>query len=152
MALRVYADTSVFGGCEDEEFREGSRRLLQRFGSGRVHLVLSGLTLRELTPAPLEVRRWPVEVPRSAVEFLRFTAEARRLQRAYENAGLVTSRLRADAHHIALATAGRVDYLVRWNFKHIVNHRRIALIHALHLRVGAPTLRICSPLELLNHV
>jgi len=28
---RVYTDTSVLGGCEDEEFREPSRRLLEAF-------------------------------------------------------------------------------------------------------------------------
>ena len=29
MKPRVYTDTSVLGGCEDEEFREPSRRLLE---------------------------------------------------------------------------------------------------------------------------
>ena len=32
--LRVYADTSVIGGCEDEEFRDASRRLFGRFRKG----------------------------------------------------------------------------------------------------------------------
>lgn len=152
MTSRVYADTSVFGGCEDDEFREASRRLLRSFASGSIHLVLSRRTLRELNPAPPEVRRWLVEVPRSAVEFRPFTAQARRLLRAYEDAGLVTQRLRADAHHIALAAASRVDYLVSWNLEHIVNLRRIARIRAVHDRMGIPPLRIAAPLELIPHV
>ena len=54
--LRIYADTSVIGGCEDEEFREASRRLFDRFQEGTAVLVLSEVTLRELADAPPAVR------------------------------------------------------------------------------------------------
>jgi len=53
---RIYTDTSVIGGCLDEEFRVHSRRLLDGFVRGDFTLVLSELTLRELEPAPLAVR------------------------------------------------------------------------------------------------
>jgi hypothetical protein len=35
--------------------------------------------------------------------------------------GIVTRKYEADALHIALATLAKVDVLVSWNFKHIVN-------------------------------
>ena len=31
MKPRIYTDTSVLGGCEDDEFRDPSRRLLEAF-------------------------------------------------------------------------------------------------------------------------
>jgi hypothetical protein len=34
MKPRVYVDTSVFGGCEDDEFAEHSVRLLEGFVKG----------------------------------------------------------------------------------------------------------------------
>jgi hypothetical protein len=36
MKLRIYTDTSVLGGCEDEEFAEDSVRLLESFIRGGV--------------------------------------------------------------------------------------------------------------------
>ena len=56
MVGRIYTDTSVIGGCEDEEFRVHSRRLMDAFVRGDLRLVLSELTLRELAPAPQAVR------------------------------------------------------------------------------------------------
>ena len=47
MPDRIYTDTSVIGGCEDDEFRVHSRRLLDAFVRGDLTLVLSELTLRE---------------------------------------------------------------------------------------------------------
>ena len=52
MKPRIYTDTSVLGGCEDEEFREPSHRLLEAFERGELTLVLSELTVRELETAP----------------------------------------------------------------------------------------------------
>lgn len=37
--LRLYADTSVFGGCFDEEFAEDSRKLFEEIREGRFILV-----------------------------------------------------------------------------------------------------------------
>ena len=47
------------------------------------------------------------------------------LARAYLEAGALGGEQQADATHIAVATCARVDVLVSWNFKHIVNLQRI---------------------------
>ena len=54
--LRVYADTSVIGGCEDDEFRDSSRRLIDQCARGEMTLVVSSVTERELATAPRAVR------------------------------------------------------------------------------------------------
>ena len=54
--LRLYADTSVFGGCFDDEFSADSRILFDEIRAGRFILVMSATTLRELQQAPPEVR------------------------------------------------------------------------------------------------
>ncbi len=43
--IKIYADTSVFGGCFDTEFREWSEKLIKEFKVGLKVLVLSDLTL-----------------------------------------------------------------------------------------------------------
>ena len=39
--LRVYADTSVFGGCFDDEFKTGSVRFFEEVRQGRFVVVVS---------------------------------------------------------------------------------------------------------------
>ena len=56
----------------------------------------------------------------------------------------------ADAEHIAMASVARVDVLVRWNFKHIVNLQRIHGHHDVNRRLGYPALEIRTPREVLG--
>ena len=55
---------------------------------------------------------------------------------------------REDALHVAYATVHGLDILLSWNFKHLANVRREALIAAINQREGhGHTLRLLSPLE-----
>jgi hypothetical protein len=147
MRLRIYTDTSVLGGCEDEEFRDKSSQLLGAFRRGDLTLVLSELTLRELEGAPDGVRSLLASVPSGHIEVLAVTPEAEDLASAYIADGAIGPGMHADALHIALATVGRVDVLVSWNFKHIVNLKRIHAYNAVNLKNGYPLLEIRTPRE-----
>ena len=57
----------------------------------------------------------------------------------------------ADAQHIAMATIARVDVLVSWTFKHIVNLERIHGYNSVNLRRGYPLLEIRFPREVLRN-
>ncbi len=150
MKIRIYTDTSVLGGCEDEEFAEHSIRLMEGFVRGELVLVLSGLTVQELAGAPVEVRRRIAAVPEAHIETLQLDAESRELAEAYIAAAVLTAKMRADAQHIALATVGRADVLVSWNFKHIVNLQRIHGYNSVNLRKGYPMIEIRTPREVLS--
>ena len=150
MKLRIYTDTSVLGGCEDEEFAGHSARLMDGFVRGDLILVLSSLTVQELATAPAEVRRRLASVPEAHIETLQLDAEAKELAEAYVAAGVLTAKMRADAQHIAIATVARVDVLVSWNFKHIVNLQRIHGYNSVNLRKGYPMIEIRTPREVLS--
>jgi hypothetical protein len=150
MKARVYVDTSVIGGCEDDEFSEYSARLMGYFVRGDFILVVSSLTVQELATAPAEVRAHLAEVPEAYIEILQLDAEARDLAEAYIAAGVITANMRADAQHIAIASVARVDVLVSWNFKHIVNLPRIHGYNSVNLRNGYPILEIRVPREVLS--
>jgi hypothetical protein len=150
MKIRVYTDTSVLGGCEDEEFAEHSVRLMEDFVRGDRVLVLSNLTVQELAVAPGSVRRRLAAVPEAHIETLQLNAEATDLADAYIAAGVLTAKMRADAQHIAIATVARVDVLVSWNFKHIVNLQRIHGYNSVNLRKGYPMMEIRTPREVLS--
>lgn len=150
MKMRVYTDTSVLGGCEDEEFAEHSVRLMEGFVRGERVLVVSNLTVQELASAPANVRRRLAAVPEAHIETLQLAAEARELAEEYIAAGVLTAAMRADAQHIAIATVARVDVLVSWNFKHIVNLQKIHGYNAVNLRKGYPMMEIRTPREVLS--
>ena len=84
------------------------------------------------------------------MEVLALASEAEELAAQYIRDGAVGKNERADALHIALATAARVDVLVSWNFKHIVNLRRIHAFNAVNLKHGHPVLEIRSPREVIG--
>lgn len=150
MKSGIYTGTSVLGGCEDKEFAEYSARLLEGFVTGQRVLVLSSLTVQELVVAPAKVRRRVAGVPEAHIEMLQLDAEAEELAEAYISAGVLTTKMRADAQHVAIATVGRVDVLVSWNFKHIVNLQRIHGYNSVNLRKGYPMIEIRTPREVLS--
>ena len=145
--LRVYIDTSVVGGCFDEEFRAASVRLIDQSLARHALLVISDTTLAELIGAPPNVRGVIEDLPKRCLEFVHQNEESEALAEEYIRQKVVSRRMLADAQHIAVATIAKVDVLVSWNFRHIVNLDRIRAFNAVNLRLGYPMLEIRSPLE-----
>ena len=145
--LRIYPDTSVIGGCLDEEWRDASIRLFDRVRAGKVALVVSDTTLAELAGAPPAVRQVLEDLPKGSIEFIGQGPESEALAEKYIAQGVVSKKMLADAQHIAVATVGKVDVLVSWNFRHIVNLDRIHGFNSVNLRLGYSMLEIRSPLE-----
>ena len=149
--LRIYPDTSVIGGCEDPEFAEDSKSLWRQFVAGQHVLVLSAHTLRELQGAPESVRQRLLDISEEKTIVLEDSSEAATLAQAYLQRGVLGPGSHSDALHVALATVGRADVLVSWNFKHIVNLGRIRIFNSVNLEFGYGILEIRSPKEVLRY-
>ena len=65
--LRMYVDTSVFGGCFDAEFAEESHRFFDLVRSGRVQVLISQAVVDELGEAPPEVRELFESLPGDSI-------------------------------------------------------------------------------------
>jgi hypothetical protein len=148
--FRAYADTSVFGGCFDDEFAEESRGFFAAVRAGRFRLVASPTVLAELQRAPEHVRAILAELPEDAVDMVEDSEEVARLREAYLEAGILETTQRADAEHIAFASVAEVDFVVSWNFKHIVQFEKIAGYQAVNLLNGYREIRIYSPREVVT--
>ena len=125
MRLRIYIDTSVIGGCLDKEFQNASMELIDKFKRGEMIVVISELTTLELKDAPQEVQNILKEIPERNIEYVELTEEAVNLAGKYITEGVIGRGKLVDAEHIAIATINRVDVLVSWNFRHIVNLQKI---------------------------
>ena len=148
--LRVYIDTSVIGGCLDEEFEGPSRRLIERCARGEITLVISEVTSRELARAPQAVRDILTSIDPGHLEEIEITREVENLANRYIEAGALTETSLQDAEHIAAATVAGVSVLSSWNFRHMVNFWRIQRYSEVNLQWGYVPLDIRSPKELEN--
>ena len=136
MQQRIYLDTSVIGGYLDSEFQEWSRQLFEEFKTGKKIAVISDITLDELENAREEIRNLLKLIPEEAKEYVLNDEEAEDLANAYLKEGAITKKFHEDALHIAIATINKVDVLVSWNFKHIVNLDRIKKYNGINLKHG----------------
>ncbi len=149
-ALRVYADTSVFGGPFDDKFCEASTSFFDQVRNRGLELVTSAVVRSEIEPAPREVRDLFDELF-PWMEIVDVSQEALELQQAYLAAGILTPDWATDALHVALATVAKCPLMVSWNFRHIVHFGRIPLYNAVSLINGYPPIGIHSPLEVIRY-
>jgi len=147
--MRIYIDNSVFGGCFDEEFAEWSNDLIAEFEKGVKIAVISDLTLRELDNAPTHVREILGKIPDGSKEYILLGEEAKKLALSYIDEEVVSKNYLIDAQHIAIATVEKVDVIVSWNFRHIVNLNKIRLYNGVNLKKGYSLLEIRSPREVI---
>jgi predicted nucleic acid-binding protein len=148
---RIYLDTSVIGGYYDTEFEEDTRILFEKIKLGQFHVVLSDITEGELQEAPEMIRNLFIELSAESATKIELTEEAVQLADTYLAEKVVGKTSRVDCFHIALATIQRVDILVSWNFKHIVNVQRIRGYNSVNMKLGYPTIDIRSPKEIIYY-
>ena len=148
---RIYIDTSVIGGCFDEEFAEWSNLLFEEFFNGNKIAVISDITTKELVDAPDYVKNIINNIPASEIITLRRNEEVDYLASMYIEYKAVSDKFFNDALHIAFATIENVDLLVSWNFKHIVNYERILKYNSVNLMFGYKHLEIRNPKEVIPY-
>ncbi len=151
MAQRFYFDTSVFGGIYDAEFEQETTLLFEKVTLGQIKCIYSNLTETELSNAPEPVRNFFTNLKDELKEKILVTAEALKLAQTYVDEKVVGQTSLDDCIHIAVATLNKVDILVSWNFKHIVNVYKIRGYNSVNLRLGYKTLDIHSPKEIVGN-
>lgn len=122
----LYLDTSVIGGYFDDEWRVDTRELWAQRGKGLWQFISSGLVAQEIAGAPPEVRQLFEDTFDRSKDLLAMTGEIEDLALEYLQAGVVPVKFEDDAKHVATCTVHRLNHLVSWNFKHLVNVRREA--------------------------
>lgn len=148
--LKLYFDTSVIGGYFDDEFSDETVKIFNEVKNGAYNLAISDLTIRELMKAPEKVRTL-LQDREIEFEQILVTQEAIELATEYVQEKVVGHTSFDDCIHIATATINKIDILVSWNFKHIVNIQRIRGYNSINLKNGYQTLEIRSPKDIINY-
>jgi len=125
--------------------------LFEKVKLGQIKCVYSNLTEKELSTAPEKVQLFFSEIKTEDKERVLVTPESLKLAQSYINEKVVGETSLDDCIHIATATINKVDILVSWNFKHIVNVYRIRGYNSVNLKMGLPSLNIHSPKEIVGY-
>lgn len=151
MSTRIYIDTSVVGGYYDIEFEIATKIFFNWFESNDVIFVISDLLDLELINAPDKVRTSLEKYHYEKFERIQLNQKALVLANEYIKRKVVGISSLEDCRHIAMATVAKVDFIVSWNFKHIVNIEKIIGYNSVNLVMGFEPIDILTPIELLNH-
>jgi len=101
---RIYIDTSVIGGCFDEEFAEWLNLLIEELLTGKKITVLSRVTLDELSRGPKRVNDLIDKIPEEFIEIYEISEDSISLAQNYIKAKIITKKYYEDAMHIAIAS------------------------------------------------
>ncbi len=148
MRMRIYLDTSVVSARVDDRLPERRRATVDFWSRlAEYEVAISELTLAEIRATADTVLRREMEELVRPFEVLPVEDESRRLAQEYVRRGVFSPATIEDALHVAVAVASRRDILVSWNFRHLVNRRRRALINEVNILAGYPTIEIIAPPE-----
>lgn len=78
------------------------------------------------------------------------TKEISNLAEKYIDSAIIPQKFRSDALHIAAATVSNCDFLVSWNFKHIVRAKTILGVNGINKLTGYKEIQIVSPNMLVD--
>jgi predicted nucleic acid-binding protein len=147
--LRVYLDTSVISALGDSRAPDRQQLTREFFArAGEFELFSSELTRDEMSKTRDEQRRLEMFAQLKGLQLLLVTAEAIELSGRYLAARAMPEGAPEDALHVAIAVTARQDILLSWNFKHLVNRRRRAMLDSVNSAMGLPPISILAPPEL----
>jgi len=151
MKQKIYLDTSVIGGYFDDEFEIETKKIFSKINSGILPIVYSELTIKEIYRGPLRVIELFEQIDSKNIEVVLINKEIIKLADAYISEKVVGLSSKDDCIHIAAATISKSDFLLSWNFKHIVNEHRIYGYNAVDLLLGYAVIEIMSPIQFNNN-
>ena len=152
----VYIETSVISYLTARPIRDivvaaHQQVTLEWWEKSLPHLdpYVSPLVIEEASRGDQEAARLRLEKI-AGFAVLEITADVRELAELYFKKTPIPGKARGDAYHLAVATCHGMDFLVSWNFTHILNARVRAVIQSLNTARGVGTPIICTPEELME--
>lgn len=150
--MRLYIETSVpnflFHDDVPEE-RQHTETLFGQIAEGVHEAWISGLYSEELEETQDPERRSQLKavIARYQLRLLPLHPQVGELAQEYIAAQAFTPANRIDAQHVATAVVGGCELVVSWNFRHIVREWTSERVKAVNLRLGLPSVVICTPRE-----
>ena len=147
---KVYLDTSVISYLEQDDTPEQKRitcEVWETLKTGKYDIFISNVVVRELSECSDEAKRNLLlnhlnEIKYSLVEVNEKTVE---IAEHIIDFGILRKKSFDDCQHIAAAIVNNCDFIISWNFKHIVNVKTIKGIKVLTTMEGYKDVAIYPP-------
>ena len=144
LVARPSNDVTVF------DRQQATRRLWEEY-SDAFEFVTSEIVLGEVERGdPRESQRRTTLL--DGLSELRLSPEAAAFAHKLIDAGAVPLQFLPDAQHIAIAVVHSIEYLVSWNYKHIVNETKRQYIKDVCLTAGYQPTTLCTPEALIEEI
>ncbi|MHA1143134.1 MAG: type II toxin-antitoxin system VapC family toxin [Candidatus Helarchaeota archaeon] len=146
--IKVYLDTSVISALFDQRNPERQALTREFFDSlEKIEVYISEITLLEIDHIPnIELKK---NINQIVKEFnvLELGKDTEELAQKYVEMGAVPKKFSEDAFHIAVAVMYEMDYLLSWNFKHIVKRKTKDIVRMVNTINGFRHIEIMTPAE-----
>jgi predicted nucleic acid-binding protein len=152
---RIYLETSVFNfvfADNDPDKQRDTLKLFDEIGEGKYVPFTSDYVLGELSRAsePKQSKMMGL-IARYDVRLIIAGEEVRRLADIYVSEGIIPAKYLSDASHIATTAVNELDFIVSYNFRHIVKRKTAIMTEAVNLREGYRRIGIFSPTEVIEN-
>ena len=117
----------------------------------RFEFMISDIVLNEVSRGDIIAAQHRLEML-ADLPVLDVSSESIMLEESLIDVGAVPQRSRPDAQHIAIATVNSIEYLISWNYKHIVNETKRNLINDVCHAAGFQPTTLCTPIELIEEI
>lgn len=152
--LKIYLDTSVISHLKQDDVPEKMQDTLKLWDdikTGVYDIVISNITVNEIMDSPVEKRNIMLEYL-AEIEYNVITIddEMRYYAVKLNETGILSEKHYDDCLHIACAVITDCDYLLSWNFKHIVKVKTINGVRSINALLGYKGIDIFPPNLLIN--
>lgn len=158
MPPRIYFETSFFGYLTSRPSRDLLKAARQQVTSDLWDVrrtsytpLISGLVLQEAAKGDIEAAKLRLLACQNA-DILEVTQSAQDFGLLLVQKGAVPKEEPEDALHLAVATLAEVDYIVTWNFAHMVGPTAKAKLSKHIEKLGYKPPLIVTPDELLEEL
>ena len=149
MKQTIYLDTSVPSAYYDDRNLERQRQTREFWSNlANFDVFVSGLVLEEIGRFKNHSKKRLLLDLLEGVQVLSLTEESETLAGEYVKRGIIPLKYRDDAVHIAVSVVHGMDYLVSWNFEHIVKVKTRRMVGLVDAEKGYKPIEIIAPPEL----
>ena len=148
--IKFYLDTSVISYLEQDDAPEQryiTREIWKSFKSGHYDIYISDVVFREILKCSDENKKQLLQQHLSEIPYtlVNVTDEMVAFAEHIIDFGILKKKSFDDCQHIAAAIVSNCDFIVSWNFKHIVNVKTIKGIKILTTMDGYKDILIYPP-------
>ena len=151
--IKLYIDTSVWNFALETSRSDSllTYEFLQLTKKEKCTIIISDIVDAEINKS-FELRKNQLQQLLKIYdpETIQVTEETKQLAKVYINEKLIPENQLNDAIHIACATVNKCNFIVSWNFQHMVRAKVIIGVHHINHREGYGLIEIVSPEHFLG--